>query len=120
MCCYFTSVFDPRNCSLYSLLYTFWKFDIIYWQIVTNRTWSLALFIWSVAPVVCLASIAWTVGLAFGLPAILGVIGISDIIHYFYHDKSISISLLIKDKSRDIQILLKYFNGTLTSASNAL
>ena len=35
-------------------------------------------------------------------------------------DKSISISQLISGKSRDLQKLVKYFNGTATSAFNVL
>ena len=79
---------------------------------------SLRLFNWNVAPVVCLASLAWTGGLTFGLPAIAGVTNISDFIHFFDHDKSISTSQLINGKSRDLQKLLKYFNGARTSASD--
>ena len=41
------------------------------------------MFIWNVAPVVCLAAMAAIGGLAFGLATILGVIGISDIIQIF-------------------------------------
>ena len=62
----------------------------------------------------------WTGGLAFGFPGIPGPIDISDIIHYFEHDKSSSISQLINSKSRDLQKLLRYFNGTTTSTSNML
>ena len=59
-------------------------------------------------------------GLALGLPAILGAFDISDYKHSFDHDKSSSISQLINSKSRNHQKLLKYFNGTTTSASDIL
>ena len=39
----------------------------------------MVLFIWNVAPVVCLAVLSATGGLGFGLPAILVVSDISDI-----------------------------------------
>ena len=55
-------------------------------------------------------------GLVFGTA--LDVLDTSDITQYLDHDKSSSISQLIKGKSRDLQKLLKYFNGTTTSASN--
>ena len=45
----------------------------------TTGTWSLALFNWNAVPVVCLVSLASRGGLALGLPAIAGVIDISDI-----------------------------------------
>ena len=85
---------------------------------VTTGTSSLALFVWNSAPVVCIASLTWTGGLALGLPAIAGVIDISDTIHSSDHDKSIPIWQLINGKSRDLQKLLKYFNGTTISAFN--
>ena len=54
---------------------------------VTIATWSLALFVWNVAPAVCTAATSRTGGLAFGLSTTLGVIYISDIIHSLDHDK---------------------------------
>ena len=50
---------------------------------VTTGTWSLALFILNVAPVVYLSGVG-------GLPAITSLTDISDTIHSFDHDKSIS------------------------------
>ena len=61
-----------------------------------------------------------TSGLASGLPGTAGIFDISDIIYSFDHDKSSSVSKLINGKSRDLQTLLKYFNGTTTAASNIL
>ena len=55
---------------------------------------------------------------ALGLPDILGVIDISDIIHSFDYDKSVSVSQLINGKSKDLQKPLKY--GTTNSAFNIL
>ena len=63
---------------------------------------------------------AETGGLSSESPTTLGVIDISDIIHSFDHNKSIFISKLINGKSRNLQKLLKYLNGTTTSAFNAL
>ena len=45
---------------------------------------------------------------------------IIDVIHSFDDDKSGSISQLINDKSRDLQKLFEYFNGTTTFAFNVL
>ena len=72
----------------------------------------------NVALVVYLASISGTDGLALVLPAILGVIHISDVIHSFDHDRSNSISQLINDKLRNLKKLFKYFNETATSPLN--
>ena len=80
----------------------------------------MSLFICNVAPVACIAATAGTSGLAHGLPAIPGVIDISVIILPFDHSRTSSASQLINGKSKDLQKLLKYFNGTTTSASNIL
>ena len=64
----------------------------------------------------CINATARTGGLVFGFPGIPGVIDISDLIHSFDHDKSSSISQLINSKSRDLQKLLKYLNGTSASS----
>ena len=48
------------------------------------------------------------------------VLYFSDFTQFFNHDKSSSISLLIKGKSKDLQKLLKYSNETTTSAFNVL
>ena len=69
---------------------------------VTTGTWNLALFIWNVVPVVCIASTSKSGRLAFGLPATLGAIDISDIIHSFDHDQSSSVSQLINGKSKNL------------------
>ena len=71
---------------------------------------------WNVAPVVCIAATAATVGLA----GILGVINNPDIIHSFGHDKSSSITQLINGKSRDLQKLLKYLNETISVCNISL
>ena len=72
------------------------------------------------SPVVCIAATSRIDGLASGLPGTADVIDFSDIIHYFDHDKSSSISKLTKGKSRDLEKQPKYFNGMTTSASNIL
>ena len=82
---------------------------------VTTGKWSFALFIWNVALFVVVAT-SYLTGLEF--ETTLHVLDTSDITQYFDHDKSSSISWLIKGKSRDLQKLLKYFNGTTTSSSN--
>ena len=87
---------------------------------VTTGTQSFALFIWNVTTFACIADTSWTGGLASGFPVILDFINIWDIIHSSDYDKSSFISQLINGKWRDLQKLLKYFNGTATSASNVL
>ena len=59
------------------------------------------------------ATLAWTNGLVFGLGATTDILDIFDIIHYSHHDKSSSLSQLIKDKLRYLQKLLKYLNGLM-------
>ena len=66
------------------------------------------------------SAVAGTGGLAFGLAGTPGVLDVYEITQYLYHDKSSSVSQLINGKSRDFQKLLKYFNGTTTSAFNLL
>ena len=87
---------------------------------LTTGTQGLVLLIWNVAQVVYLDGLSATGGIAFGVPAILGVIDISDIMQSFDHDKSSYVSQLINGKSRDLQKLLKYFTGLTTSVSNKL
>ena len=53
------------------------------------------------APVVCVPAMVGTDGLELGFPTTAAVLDISDIIQYLDHDKSSSISQLIKWKSRD-------------------
>ena len=72
------------------------------------------------ALVVCITATSFTSGLASRLSCIPGIIDISDITHPFEHDKSKSISQWINGKSRNLQKLLKYCNGTTTSVSNVL
>ena len=87
---------------------------------VTTGTEGLALFVLNFVLFVFVASLAWTGGLAFGLEATAVVLYISDMIHSFDYDKSSSISQLIKDKLKNLQKFIKYFNGTTTSVSNVL
>ena len=75
---------------------------------------------WNVPAVVCIAAATTTGGLASGLPCTAGVTNISDIIHSFDHEKSSSILQLIKSKSRNLQNLLNYLNGTTTYAFKVL
>ena len=67
----------------------------------------------TVAPVVCIAT-----SCTGGLRTALNVLDISETTHLFDHEKSSSISQLINGKSRDLQKLLKCFNGTTASACN--
>ena len=54
---------------------------------------------------------AYTIGRKIsGLVAISEVLNISNIIQFFDGDRSSSLSQLIKDQSRDLKRLLKYFN----------
>ena len=55
---------------------------------VTTGTKCLALFIWNVAEVFCIAALPGTGGLASDLPGTSDVIDVSDIIHSLDHDKS--------------------------------
>ena len=75
-----------------------------------TRTWSLMLFSWNVAPVID--------GAATGLSSPTSAVLDSEVTQLFDHYKSSSISPLVKGKSRDLQKLLIYFNGTTTSVSN--
>ena len=81
---------------------------------VTTGTYFLAQFIWNVA---LAAHVASLVGLGRST-ATAAVIDILDIMQCLDHDKSSSISQLIISKPRDLQKLLKYFNGTTTSVYN--
>ena len=69
-------------------------------------------FVLSVAPVAAVVT-----SCPAGSPTALNVLDISDMTQFF---KSSSISRLINGESRDLQKLLKDFNGTTTSASNIL
>ena len=86
----------------------------------TTETESLALFIRKDAPVVCVPATSGTNRLAFGLSATKAVLNISDIIPYFYHQNSSSISHWINNKPRNLQNLLNYFNRTEISVSSLL
>ena len=73
------------------------------------------LFIWNVAPVVSVATLA---GLG-GLTATAGVCDILDIIQFFIQCQiKLYFTQLIKGKLRDLQNILKYFHGATTSASD--
>ena len=63
------------------------------------------LFTWNVAPVFFVGR-TWS---AAGLAGASGVLDISEIMQSFDHDKSSSISQLIKGKSRNLQKLLRVF-----------
>ena len=110
--CYFISIFVSRNCSFKSLLYIFWKF-IIY-QVIVYRRHDCRDIKFSVIYLKC-CSICFCCFSATGLGRLAttaAVLHISEIIHSFEYDESSSISQLIKGKSRNLQKLLKYFNGT--------
>ena len=62
----------------------------------------MALSIWNVTPVVCIAATSWAGRLASGLAGIVDVIDIPDVIHSFDHKKLSSISQLINCKSRNL------------------
>ena len=82
---------------------------------VTTGTETLALCTWNVALYAEVVT-SYLTGLVFGTA--LDVLDVSDITQYLDCGKSSSISQLINDKSRALQKLLNYFNGTKTSASN--
>ena len=118
--CYFISIFVSRNCSFKSLLYIFWKF--ITYQVIVYRRHDCRDIKFSVIYLKC-CSICFCCFSATGLGRLAttaAVLDISEIIHSFEYYESSSISQLIKGKSRNLQKLLKYFNGTTGSVSNVL
>ena len=58
----------------------------------------MALFVWNVTPAASVSGTLSVGGLAAGLTGTSGVLYISNIIQFFDHDKSSSISQLIKSK----------------------
>ena len=76
------------------------------------------LFILNVAPLFVLHPLPPQA--LFGLAVFSGVLNISKIKQFLDIAKSISISQLIKNKSKDLQHLLNYFNGTTISVSYLL
>ena len=86
---------------------------------VTTGTQSLALFIWNNTLLVEFAGACGIGRSEFGSVSISEVLCISGITQFFDLDKSNSIPHLIKGKSKKLNKLLKYFNGTATSVSNA-
>ena len=76
------------------------------------------LFVWNVAPFIAVTNL-YTTGSVLGSTS-LNIHETSIVIQAFKHDKSNSVSQLIKSKLRDLQKLLKYFNETATSAFNLL
>ena len=89
-------------------------------KVITRAKSYLKLLIWNAAAVVCIADTSLTDESASSSPGILGIVGISEILHSLDQNESSSFKQLINGKSRDLQKLLKYFNGTTTSASNVL
>ena len=75
----------------------------------------MALLIWNVALVICVATL-YSTGLEFGTT--LNGLDTSDIAQFLAHLKSTYISQLIKGKSWDLQTLIKYSDGTANSAFN--
>ena len=86
---------------------------------VTTGTQNLALFIWNNALLVEFAGACGIGRSEFGSVSISEVLCISGITQFFDFDKSNSIPHLIKGKSRKLKRLLKYFNWTPASVSNA-
>ena len=80
----------------------------------------MVLFIWNFAPVVDVAGSTSVDGTAARLEATRAALDILDIIQFFDHDRSSSISQLISSKLRDLHKLIKYFNETTTSVFNKL
>ena len=128
LCCYFRSMFVPRNSSFKSLLYIFWKFDIIIDR--QSNNWNVKFGI-IYCTVICYCTVytlyvalvacdvtSYRTGLVFGTA--LNALNISLITQFLDHGKSSSISHIINGKSGDLQKLLKYFIGTTTSAFNLL
>ena len=76
LCCYFRSIFVSEMALLNPCLMFSKNLILSLIDKVKTGTESLALIIWNVAPVVCIAYLAWTRGLPSGLPATLGAINI--------------------------------------------
>ena len=98
-------------CAVISDLYFFLSSDFLknYWEIKISTIYLKS----------CTVNVSAMARL--GELAITGaVLYFSDFTQFFNHDKSSSISLLIKGKSKDLQKLLKYSNETTTSAFNVL
>ena len=87
------------------IISNFWKFDInIYWQ---SKYWDIKFnAICFKRCSSCLCCIHWIISTIFT--------------QFFDHVKSSSILQLIKDKLRDLQTLIKYFNGATISTLNLL
>ena len=108
--CYFRFTFVPINCSFKSLLYISKKLAVIIYR--QNDYWDIKFNI--IYLKYCTSCCCCCAGLSLPNAAVLDI---SDIIRFLDYNKSSSISLLIKCKLRDLQKLLKYVNGTTTSAS---
>ena len=79
---------------------------------VTTKIFKL--FLRNVASVFYIADSTGTAELVSGFPATSSVYDISKITQFFHHDKSSSISQLVRSKLRDLRKLLGYFNETTT------
>ena len=77
-------------------------------------------FIWNIVPVVNFSALAGVGRTAPGFAVTAAVLDIWDILKFFDHDKCSIYLQLIEDNSKDLQNLLKYFNGTATFVSNVL
>ena len=79
---------------------------------VTTKIFKL--FLRNVASVFYIADSTGTAELVSGFPATSSVYDISKITQFFHHDKSSSISQLVRSKLGDLRKLLGYFNETTT------
>ena len=117
-CCFLVVLLlQTYICSFKSLLYVFTILMVSFKDKGITGTLNLVLFTWNIAPIVFVGG---TLSLAAELAGTPGVLDISELTQSPDHDKSCSISQLIKGKSRDYQKLLNYFNETTTSVSDVL
>ena len=118
-CCYFRSIFIPRICSFKSLPYIFWKFGII-----INRqsgNWNIT---FSIIYLKCCTSCLYCC-YVWNRWISIWISRYSRSYWYFRYYTlfwawQIKFYFTVNSKSRDLQKLLRYFNGTTTSTSNML
>ena len=119
MCCYFRSIFVPRNCSLIPLLYILYKFDVIICRQINN--WSIK---FSIIYLKCFSSCWYDCHWLNKWISIWISCYCRCYWYLWYHTFLLPwsnfISQLIYGKSRNLLKLFKYFNGTTTSVSYVL
>ena len=106
LCCYFRSKFIRRNVRV-NLCIKFSK-NLLLLPKGKMTTKIFKLFLRNVASVFHIADSTGTAELVSGFPTTSSVYDVSKIAQFFDHDKSSSISQLIRSKLRDLPKLLGY------------